>query len=274
MSNSLIAGAAAGAVCDLALHPIDTIKTRMQSSKRTPHSIFRGIYNGVGAVALSSAPASGLFFYTYDSLKASSYIPATSLGYAAAAGVADTIACFVRVPFEVIKQRSQAISGDSSSWGITRNLIKREGPSALFNGFGATVLRDVPFSFIQFPIYEALKSYYRKSYDGVEASPFVASLFGSLSGGIAAAITCPLDVVKTRLMLGKAQGIFSCLCDVWREEGLKGWMKGVGPRVAFISAGGWVWFGTFEKVKELMGGRSRTEAEEIVSGRRTTSLSN
>jgi hypothetical protein len=38
-------------------------------------------------------------------------------------------------------------------------------------------------------------------------SPFEAAVCGSVSGMIAAAITTPLDVAKTRLMLGKEYAV-------------------------------------------------------------------
>ena len=56
---------------------------------------------------------------------------------------------------------------------------------------------------IQFPIYEFLKSYWTEHLrGGVPVNPLQAAACGSFGGAIAAAATTPLDVVKTRLMLG------------------------------------------------------------------------
>ena len=245
--NSLIAGAAAGAICDLVLHPIDTLKTRLQGKDvlRT-RGLFNGVYNGIGAVALGAAPASAAFFYCYETVKLTNIFPASSLGYAASAGIADAVSCLIRVPFEVIKQRTQAMPDGASSFATLKALIKLKGPLSLFDGLTATILRDIPFSFIQFPIYEALKLY---AGGGDKCSPELAAVFGSLAGAIAGAITTPLDVVKTRRMLGHSD------CSLWqiiKTEGAVSLFKGLGPRVLFISTGGLVWFGTYEKMKQFL----------------------
>merc|ERR1719491_1809017 len=67
---SLLAGGLAGTTVDVALYPLDTIKTRLQSPRGfLPSGGFRGIYNGVGAAALGSAPGAALFFGVYERLK-------------------------------------------------------------------------------------------------------------------------------------------------------------------------------------------------------------
>ncbi|GMF09250.1 unnamed protein product [Phytophthora lilii] len=76
---------------------------------------------------------------------------------------------------------------------------------------------------------------------------------GSIAGGVAACITTPLDVVKTRLMLGKDakgvlyKGTLNTLSRVYTDEGLKRLFSGVGPRTMWISIGGFVFFGMYEK---------------------------
>jgi len=51
-------------------YPLDTIKTRLQSPGGfLKAGGFSGIYKGLGAVAVGSAPGAALFFSTYDTLK-------------------------------------------------------------------------------------------------------------------------------------------------------------------------------------------------------------
>ena len=46
---------------------------------------------------------------------------------------------------------------------------------------------------------------------GRPVTSYEAAFFGSISGGIAAAVTTPLDVIKTRLMLGKVSSwVYVC----------------------------------------------------------------
>lgn len=80
------------------------------------------------------------------------------------------------------------------------------GPAGLYKGFGITIMREIPFSLIQFPLYEYLKLNISKIFDR-QTTSYEAALCGSISGGIAAALTTPLDVMKTRLMIGSVNNI-------------------------------------------------------------------
>lgn len=167
---------------------------------------FRGVYNGLSAAALGSAPGAALFFVAYDtskqwmeSLDSDTLRAASAVNHMTAASFGEVMACLVRVPTEIVKQRMQA-----GQYGTLRQAVsatmQRDGVRGFYNGFGTTLLREIPFAFIQFPIYEHLKLSLGAHY-GRDPLAYEAALCGSVGGAIAAAATTPLDVLKTRLML-------------------------------------------------------------------------
>ena len=121
-----------------------------------------------------------------------------------------------------------------------------------YRGFGATVGREVPFAMIQMPLLESAKRAWRGYRGGADLEPYHVALCGCASGGFAAAVTTPLDVVKTRLMLGAdAKGVaYEGVADVFsrvvREEGAAALLSGLSARVFWISLGGFLFFGAYD----------------------------
>jgi solute carrier family 25 S-adenosylmethionine transporter 26 len=271
--NSLIAGGLAGTTVDVALFPIDTIKTRLQAPQGFAKAGgFRGIYNGLGAAAAGSAPGAALFFSTYERMKPNVLhfqkrvlgIENEAVSHMVAASMGEAVACMVRVPTEVVKAKMQTCSSCGSSVSQTVKMVLQEEGGILTNifgglyrGYGITLLREIPFAMIQFPLYEKLKVKWGES-QGYKATPFQAAVCGSVSGGIAAAVTTPLDVIKTRLMLGKDRngqaykGGSDILTKIWKEEGAAKLFAGLQPRVMWISIGGFVFLGSYESYRGML----------------------
>lgn len=112
------------------------------------------------------------------------------------------------MPTEVIKQRMQTKQFASTSAAV-KHVLRTEGILGFYRGFLSTVAREIPFTCIQFPLYE----YFKKAYamrKGRQIEPYEAALWGSVAGGIAAALTTPLDVCKTRIMLLQKVSVVSC----------------------------------------------------------------
>eukprot|EP00903_Cladosiphon_okamuranus_P007738 g7497.t1 len=255
---SLMAGGLAGTAVDVALYPLDTIKTRLQSPEGfIKAGGLRGVYNGLSAAAVGSAPGAALFFSSYEGAK-HAFDPESPFSHMAAASVAETIACLVRVPTENVKQKMQAGLHGAASETVNA-ILKTGGVTGFYTGYLTTVVREIPFSFIQFPIYEWLKARW-STRSGAPIESYEAAGCGSVSGAFAAAVTTPMDVVKTRLMLGADKhgktyrGLADTFRRVYTEEGAAALMSGVTPRVTWIGIGGFVFFGVYEGSKtQLMG---------------------
>jgi solute carrier family 25 (mitochondrial S-adenosylmethionine transporter), member 26 len=204
---SLLAGGAAGLATDVSLFPLDTIKTRLQSSQGfLKAGGFRGMYSGLSATAVGSAPNAALFFATYDSVNRyliqnhSSDVP-LPVSHMIAASCGEVMACLIRVPTEVVKQRLQA-GNETKFRSAMYNCYHKEGIMGFYRGFSITIFREVPFSLFQFPMYEYLKSQIRLQRSDGQVPAAYAAVCGSITGAISAALTTPMDVIKTRIMLG------------------------------------------------------------------------
>ena len=255
--SSLLAGAAAGVSVDVALYPIDTLKTRSQDTRGFwKAGGFTGIYRGLSAAVIGSAPGAALFFSTYDSAKrhgSGVFGDGASLHMAAAA-MGESAACLARVPTENVKQKMQA--GLTGSLSETVAAIRAtQGMRGFYTGYATTLMREIPFSFIQFPLWEAMKRARSRQAER-PVSAIEGAIFGSIAGGFSAAVTTPLDVAKTRQMLdveGKTYvGMVPTLRKILAEEGAGALFSGVTPRVTWITIGGFVFFGAYESVKRKL----------------------
>lgn len=254
---ALIAGACAGTAVDVSLHPLDTMKTRLQSKDGFWKSGgFRGCYRGVFSAFLGSGPGAGAFFSTYELMKVvikkaaggSEHWTHASL----AASCGEVGACLVRVPTQVVVQNMQVGAYSSFNQAVT-TIYGRAGLGGFYVGYFTTVMREIPFSFIQFPVWEGLKKAW-SALQGEHTSPNQGALCGSAAGALAGGITTPLDVAKTRLMLqkpvegqpAKYTGALQTLSLIQREEGFFALYKGIVPRVSWITCGGFIFFGAYE----------------------------
>jgi len=297
---SLLSGGLAGTTVDLSLYPLDTLKTRLQSPQGfLPSGGFSGIYAGVGSAIIGSAPGAALFFVSYEQTKASlasrrdARSALSGLGHGEgdwtkpaehmlAASIGEIAACAVRVPTEVVKQRAQAKQYPSSLSALSSILNQRAAIGLtgvwreLYRGWSITIFREVPFTVIQFPLWEALKSYRLRSTGRTPLSssssttsasdlitPLESGLAGSMAGAIAAGITTPLDVLKTRMMLAREKiGMGSLFRHILKENGPKAFFSGIGPRVFWISAGGSIFLGSYQWASNTMEMMSRQKAVE------------
>ncbi|XP_072305950.1 mitochondrial glutamate carrier 1-like [Eucyclogobius newberryi] len=128
-----------------------------------------------------------------------------------------------------------------SATQITRELLKTKGLLGLYKGLGATLMRDIPFSVIYFPLFAHLHQLGRPSPEG--SAPFYWSFMsGCLAGSVAAVTVSPFDVVKTRLQSLKKganeetyNGIVDCVRKILKKEGPGAFLKGASCRALVIA---------------------------------------
>jgi solute carrier family 25 S-adenosylmethionine transporter 26 len=157
----------------------------------------------------------------------------------------------------------------------------RHHPTRLWSGYGALVARNLPFTGLQFPMFEHLKGYLIKKqeerkmrrkvsggtsvYDDSQSTfnlvserVGVTAVSAGLAGSIASTVTTPIDVVKTRIMLAASEGGGSSKTkyirqhswtvgkDIYRREGVKGLFRGGALRAGWTAFGMGLYLGCYE----------------------------
>lgn len=251
----------------------------------------------------------------------------TPLVHSLASGTAELASCLVLTPAEVIKQNAQMLKSghptqhaSSTSSGGWRNspsvqalrMVSQGGGASgaahrLLTGYGALVARNLPFTAMQFPIFEAVR---RRLWDrrdarstttttardgsggvgggerkiergavgrGLLETGAVNGVSAAASGAVAAVVTTPTDVVKTRMMLsagddnkgethGKAgeaaksaprrqnMGGMQVARLIYQERGIKGLFRGGLLRAGWTAVGSGLYLGTYEVAKVWLKG--------------------
>ena len=217
----------------LVCHPLDTIKVRMQLSRRsrekgakrrgflvTGVEIARketplGLYKGLGAVLTGIIPKMAIRFTSYEwykqALAGKDGTISGGANFMAGLGAGVTEAVAVVTPMEVVKIRLQAqhhSMSDPLDVPKYRNaahacftVVKEEGISALYRGVSLTALRQGTNQAANFTAYTELKEILQKRQDDPSAAlpSWQTSIIGLIAGAIGPFSNAPIDTIKTRL---------------------------------------------------------------------------
>jgi len=174
-------------------------------------------------------------------------------------------------PSEVVKQKMQA-----GMYATTRQAVssiwQQKGLVGLYEGYFGGVARDVPFRVSQLVSFEVTKTLAKKlkaqrlqdkqpkggkkvNPQDMVLSPLEAAVCGAVAGTFSAAITNPLDRIKTLLMTdSQAYGgsVLSCASKIWAQEGLAGFTQGMVPRVVYIAPSVVIFFTVYELTQQRL----------------------
>ena len=200
----------------------------------------------------------------------------------------------------MLKQNAQVLLKDVSGKGKgspTLEVLKnfRRRPTDLFRGYTALAARNLPFTALQFPVFEHLKTYFiqrrkqkkgGKLVDGIYERASITAMSAAIAGSGSAWITTPIDVVKTRIMLaagaetsreaaekstrssGEEKQVqraprksgFAVGREVLKAEGIKGLFRGALLRSVWTAMGSGLYLGAYE------GGRFYLEDQRAAQG--------
>lgn len=224
------------------LHPLDAAKTRLQVSNATsPAAVAtarRGpFFAGLTPALIGHLPHGALAFTLYSVLmnRLAEHVPRVDarVRTVAAACASDALAALWLAPIELVKVRVQA--------GVASNSLVSARAGGLFVGTPAQILRDAPFRALYIVAFEALRSRYERR-KGRELVTSETTVIGAAVGASVAAVTSPLDVVRTRIMAQRAgagraySNYVDCFQHIIRRDGLRGVYRGLMPRAVYMGA--------------------------------------
>lgn len=263
--KSALAGGLASALSTSLLHPVDTIKTRLQAStlslpelvSKLPQIGVQGLYRGSIPAILGQFSSHGLRTGIFEASRLILINFAPTLPEIQVQSLSSfcstVLGTAVRIPCEVLKQRLQAGIFDNVGEAVLGTL-HQDGLRGFFRGTGATLCREVPF-------YVAGMGLYAESKKAVQhllsrdLEPWETIAVGALSGGLAAVVTTPFDVMKTRMMTapqGLPVSMSMVAFSILRQEGPLGLFKGAVPRFFWIAPLGAMNFAGYELAKKAM----------------------
>lgn len=244
------------------------LQTRIQMGMASPFRL-KGVYGGVAGSLIGQVPYGVLTFGSYEMYKKGlqEKFPEVKpvFTYALAAILGDLTGSGWLCPSEVIKQQMQAGMFSSTREAFT-TIWKTKGLGGLYQGYWGGVARDVPFRVAQLTTYEVTKSVYLKYKAGrvdkkndvvpesLDLTAIESAMCGAIAGSFSAAITCPLDRIKTLLMTDSSYGgtVAACASKIFQEEGLGGFVTGLVPRVVYIAPSVAVFFIAYEQVQQRL----------------------
>ncbi|KAM8795196.1 mitochondrial glutathione transporter SLC25A39 [Eudromia elegans] len=230
--------------------------------KITRHEGIRSLWSGLPPTLVMAVPATAIYFTAYDQLRDYLQTRTGSRGHhipLVAGALARMGAVTVISPLELIRTKMQSRPLSYRELRVCiRSAVAQDGWPSLWRGWGPTVLRDVPFSALYWFNYELVRAWLCAQARLDEATFAVSFVSGAVSGTVAAVLTLPFDVVKTRrqIELGdgealpasakKSSSTWLLMQRIRAESGTRGLFAGFLPRVIKVAPACAIMISTYE----------------------------
>jgi len=237
------------------------------------------LWSGLSPTLVLAVPTTVIYFTMYEQLKVSIDTQRRAMSTnqdilsgetpkwvsLSSGGLARLLAVSLVSPMELIRTKMQS---KKMPWSdvhkCLKDLVKTQGIRGLWNGYTATLLRDVPFSALYWPLYEQCKAT-MNLYTSNRDSFLVNFGSGAIAGSVASTVTLPFDVIKTIKQIemgekdimevkpgtsraypvpankrvsslsGRSRGNMTIAKELVREQGYKGLFTGLIPRLLKVA---------------------------------------
>lgn len=189
---------------------------------------------------------------------------------------AECVSCIMWLPIDIIKERQQVQGvirkyNYRNSLDAIRQITNHEGIVGLYRAYGATVMSFGPLLGVNLMLYERLKKWfgYGTSGKGVEIPFTVSFAVAMISGTVASLLTNPLDLVKVRMQVQRAEmslrndgqlekgrfgyrNVFHGISQAVQTEGMLSLWKGCGSRILHMAMQAAINLSLLEKLRGMI----------------------
>lgn len=282
--QQIVASSAGSLVANLILNPLNVIKINIQvqdggsSAMKSGSSVLmttvRDIYaqnghklsafwSGTSTSLLMSVPSTVFYMVTYEKLKSifSTYDIPTQITPGISGFLARGCAVTLISPLELIRT-IQSSGNHATILPIARSIIRNEGWTGLYRGWIPTVLRDCPYSAMYWFNFELFRSTYTtflQTHTSLTLPTYMITFAsGATSSLLAALVTHPFDVIKTRRQVSQSlphpTTPIAQTPTIWntlRYEGVGSLYKGLSMRLFTVIPGSAILVTVYETVKAM-----------------------
>ena len=274
LAQLALAGSVTTFTADLAMHPVDCIKTIQQSDAGLSWSILEaarylyeqdgisGFFHGFLAYAMADAAAGAVKFGVWETWKKRIYqdVEPAVWSVMMGAALAFFVSSFVITPGEFLKQQLQ-MSHYDGIWDAVQGVAYVEDGSfnlnGLFVGYDGILCRDIPYTIMELGLYDQLKRTLERFHESIlqdDEQVIVRDrlLCAAVTGAIAAVATTPMDVIKTKLMVDNYSSFADCLMLTVERNGFAVLFSGLFARLSWIVPFTVIYLPTYDFLKSLM----------------------
>ncbi|KAM4706297.1 mitochondrial glutathione transporter SLC25A40 isoform 2-T2 [Rhinophrynus dorsalis] len=222
----------------------------------------RSLWSGLPPTLVMAVPATVIYFTCYDQLR-DILIPRMPGNAESASLIAGATArlwsATLISPLELIRTKMQYRPLSYKELRLCiQSSVAKDGWLALWKGWGPTVLRDVPFSAMYWYNYEFGRKLLCQRYNKSEPSFSINFTAGAVSGSIAAIVTLPFDVVKTRRQIEvgelelfnnsqkRSTSTWKLMYRIVGDSGFSGLFAGLIPRLIKVAPACAIMISTYE----------------------------
>lgn len=189
-----------------------------------------------------------------------------------AGAIAGLVSRFVVSPLDVVKIRLQLQPFSLSdplaplreapayrgTFATLKHILKHEGITGLWKGNVPAELLYVCYGAVQFTTYRSTTVFLQTAFPTRLPDAAESFIAGAASGAAATGITYPLDLLRTRFAAQGRHRIYrslrSAIWDIKRDEGWRGFFRGIGPGLGQIVPFMGLFFVSYESLRTSLEG--------------------